>query len=136
MEVLNALGVRHGAGGVAELHVRALLGGLQNVGLMAEGVGEDEVAAFVDQVERSFVALVGLRNVALDDDLVLGETQGRNGLVDAVDEVQVVGGILVVQQDDTQLDAVNLSHSGKGGQAQSQRQNQSKKLLHGNFLLK
>ena len=48
----ETLGVGLGAGGVAELHVGVLLGGLDHVVLMAEGVGEDDVAAFVQPARR------------------------------------------------------------------------------------
>ena len=104
---------------------------------MAEGVGEDDVAAFVNQVQSSLIAVVGLGDVALHDDLILGEAQGSNSFDYAVDEVQVIGGILVVQQDDAQLDIFHFRHGGEseGAQAQRQRKDQGKKLVHWCFLL-
>ena len=50
MVVVKALGVRLGAGGVAELHIGEFLGSLDHVVLMTEGVGEDDVAAGVSQL--------------------------------------------------------------------------------------
>ena len=48
--VAQALGVSLGAGGVAELHVGELLGSLNHVVLVTEGVGEDDVAAVIGQL--------------------------------------------------------------------------------------
>ena len=99
MEVGQVFGVGHGAGGVAEFHVGQFLGGLQREAFMAKAVGENDVAAFVGQVQRRFVAVVGFGDIALDDDLLVAQAQQFLGFIHAVDEVQVVGGILVMQQD-------------------------------------
>ena len=69
----------------------------------------------------------------LDDNLFVGQAQRSGGILHAVDEVQVVGGIFVVQQDDAQLHIAVISgigQSGDGGQAQHQRHQQSSKFLH------
>ena len=133
MEVRELLGVRHGAGGVAELYVRALLGSLQHEGLVAEAVGKDDGAAFVYQIQRGLIALVGLGDVALDNQLIFGQSQRFDGFINAVDEVQVVGGIFVVKKDDAQLDVGNVRarRAGKNAQAQNQGQNHRKDLFHG-----
>ena len=133
VEVGQALGVGHGASGMAELHVGVLAGSLQQVGLMAEAVGEDDVAAFVHQIQGGVSALLGLGDVALDDDLILAQAQGGNSVVHAVDEVQVIGGVLVVQQDDAQLHVGSLGRGGEDAdrQAQRQREQQGYELFHG-----
>ena len=63
----QTLGVGLGAGGVAELHIGEFLGSLDHVVLMAEGVGEDDVAAGVSQLGSGVVAVLALGNVGLDD---------------------------------------------------------------------
>ena len=144
MVVGQTLGVGLGAGGMAELHVGIFLGGLDHVVLMAEGVGKDDVAAGVRQVSGGLVALLTLGNIGLDD--VVGDAQGLAGLLGAVDEVEVVGGVLIVQADKAHLHAGGgVAGAGStagarglvvgvaaGGQAEShaQGQQQCKKLLH------
>ena len=137
-------GVSHSTGGVAELNIGNFLSSLQHVGLMAEGVGEDDVAAGIDQVHSGLIALLTLGDVGLDDVVSLSQTQVGNGLLGAVEEVQVIGGVLIVQADETNLDSrlddlvaagstlVNGSLLTAGHQRQShdQSQDQSKKLLH------
>ena len=133
MEVVQLLSVSHGAGRVAEVHVGQFLGSLQHEGLMTEAVGENDLAAFIGQVQSGFIAVIGFGNVALDDHLVIRQSQSSGGILHAVDEVQVVGGIFVVQQDDTQLDVFlgnTVSQGRKSGQAQGQSQNQGKNLFH------
>ena len=93
-----------GAGGVAELNVRELLGGLDDVGLVTEAVGEDNVAAAVGKVGRGVVALLVLRDVVAELVLILGQTQLLDGGVGGVDEVEVVGRVLIVQEDETDLE--------------------------------
>ena len=101
---------------------------------MAEAVGEDDVAAFVHQVQGGVGAFLGFGNVALDDDLILGQTQGLHGVVHAVDEVEVIGGVFVVQQDDAQLHVGNLGRGGEDAdrQAHHQHEQQGYELFHDN----
>ena len=137
-------GVSQRTGGVAELNIGNFLSGLQHVGLMAEGVGEDDVAAIIDQVHSGLVALAALGNVGLDDVVSLSQTQVGNGLLGAVEEVQVIGGVLIMQADETNLDSGSSSTvissavvsgrcvvtAGHQRQSHDQSQDQSKKLLH------
>ena len=51
----KTLGVGAGAGGVAELNLGEFLGSGDEVRLMAEGVGEDDVAAGVGEIGRAHV---------------------------------------------------------------------------------
>ena len=75
---------------------------------MTKAVGKDDVAAGVGQLGSGVVALLTFLNVGLEDVVVLGETQVRNGLLGSVDEVQVVGGVLIVQGDEAHLDGSSL----------------------------
>ena len=105
MVVVQTLGVGTGAGAVAELHIGAFLGGVDHVGLMAEAVGEDDVAAGIDQIHGGLIALLTLGNIGLDDvALILDQTQVSAGFLGGVDEVEVVGGVLVMQGDEAHLD--------------------------------
>ena len=139
----NTSGVSHSTGGVAELNIGNFLSGLQHVGLMAEGVGEDDVAAGIDQVHSGLIALLTLGDVGLDDVVSLSQTQVGNGLLGAVEEVQVIGGVLIMQADETNLDSGSgtvissavisgrcVVTAGHQRQSHDQSQDQSKKLLH------
>ena len=122
---------------MAELHLGELLRSLQHEGLMAEGVGKDQIAAGVHQLGGSLVALVGLGDVALEHHLILGQAQllGRSG--GRVHEVLVVGGVLIVQEDETDLEIGFLAAgSGAAGQRhdeQSSHQYNGKQLFHRKF---
>ena len=160
--VAQALGVGLGAGGVAELHIGELLGSLDDVILVAEGVGEDDVAAGIGQLAGSIIGFLTLRNVGAEQVLIFGQAQGGNGLLGAVHEVQVVGGVLIVQEDEAQLHvgdgggsfracggfgtgsgsvgsggSLGLTAAGHQTQHQNQNQSQRKNLFHVScFLLK
>ena len=99
----KALGVRLGAGGVAELHVGEFLGGLDHVVLVTKGVGKDDVAAGVSQLSGLVVALLAFGNVG--DQRVLN-AQRLAGFLGGVDEVQVVGGVFIMQSDEADLEAL------------------------------
>ena len=114
VEVVEALGVRPGAGGVAELDVGELAGGLDHEVLVAEAVGEDDVAAVVGELSGGVVALLALGDVGAQDVLILGQAQGLAGGLGGVDEVEVVGGVLIVQEDETDLDLIERD-AGDGG---------------------
>ena len=75
---------------------------------MTEGVGEDDVAAGIGQLSSLVVALLALGNVG--DDLVL-HAQLFTGFLSGVDEVQVIGGVLIMEHDEADLKV----GSGLGG---------------------
>ena len=132
------LGVSAGAGGVAELNIGILLGGVDHEGLMAEAVGEDDVAAILSQVASGVVALLALGNVGLEDVVSIGQTQILDGRFSSVDEVEVVGGVFVVQGDEADLDlglvrVVVLLAAGEQAQSHNQGQKQCKELFHSGF---
>ena len=117
MVVGKAFGVGLGAGGMAELNLGELLGSLNQEGLVAKGIGKDEVAAFVDELGGGVIALLAFGNTGLEQVL---NTQLLAGFLGGVDEVQVVGGVLVVQEDKAGLDGDGVlggSFSGFSPQA-------------------
>ena len=97
MIVGKTLGVSLGAGGVAELYLGELLGGLDHVILMTEAVGEDDVAAGVGELSSGVVALLTLGNVGLDNIVFFGNAQGCAGFLSGIDEVEVIGGVFIVK---------------------------------------
>ena len=147
--IAQALGVSLGAGGVAELHIGELLGSLDHVVLVTEGVGKDDVAAVIGQLSSLVVALLTLGNVG--DDRVL-HAQLFAGFLSGVDEVQVIGGVLIMEHDEADLKvgsglggsiglglvafgivivALSAAAGGKG-EDHRETQEQRKKLLHFN----
>ncbi len=104
VEIGDILGVSLYAGSVAELNVGIFLCGLKHKLLMTEGVCENNVAAFVNKLCGSFIALVALGNVGLDKNLFVGETELLLNALESLNEVVVVGGIFVVQADKTDLE--------------------------------
>ena len=140
--VAELLGVRLGAGGVAELHVLELLGGLDHEVLVAEAVGEDDVAAGVHELGRGVVALLALGDVGLNDVLILAQAGVLAGSLRGVDEVLVVGGVLVMQADKADLDALGfvavLSLAAAGAQCEhhDEREQHRNELFHSQLSLK
>ena len=101
MEVVKAFRVGLCSCGVAELHIREFLRSFDHVVLMSEGIREDRLAAGIRQLARRVIALLAFRDVLLDD-ILHAELLAR--LCGAVDEVQVVGGILIVKGDESDLE--------------------------------
>ena len=138
--VLQTIGVSAGTGGVAELDIGILLGSVDHEGLMAEAVGEDDVAALLSQVASGVEALLALGNVGLEDVVSIGQTQILDGRFSGVDEVEVVGGVFVVQGDEADLDlglvrVVFLLAAGEQAQSHDQGEEQCQELFHSIFLL-
>ena len=118
MEIGKTQGVRLRAGGMAELHFGILASSLNHVVLMAEAVGEDQLAARVGQLSRRFVALVGLGDVGLKHHLVVGQAKLLLNCLGSVHEVLVVGGVFVVQENEADLEVCGNSGRalfGSGG---------------------
>ena len=112
VEVGKAFGVGLGAGGMAELDIRALLGGLDHVVLVTEGVGEDDVAALVNEVQRGLIALLAFGNTGLQNVL---NAQLLAGFLGGVHEVLVIGGLLVMQEHKADLDGLGLGGGLRSG---------------------
>ena len=111
MVVAQALGVCLRTGGVAELNIGELLGSLDHVVLMTEGIGKNDVAAGVCQLAGGIVALLALGDVGAEQVLIFGQAQGSNGFLSAVHEVQVISGVFVMQEDEAQLHIADRSGS-------------------------
>ena len=113
MVVSKILCVSLGAGCVAELDVGEFLSCLDDEVLMAEAVGEDDVAAAVNEVCRCFVARAVLGDVGLLDDLCAGSLAS---CFSCVDEVEVIGRVLIVKEDETDRElACRLGYVCCGG---------------------
>ena len=106
MEIGKSSGGRLGGhtGRVAELNVRELGGSLSHILLVTKRVGENDFAAAVRQILGGVIALDAFGNVGLDNEVVLRNTHGNANLSERVDEVLVIGGVLVVQGDQTDLE--------------------------------
>ena len=114
MGVVQVVGSALVAGGVAELHVGVVGSGLLHVLLVAEGVGEDGVAAGVQQLVDGVGAGGVLRDVGLHDDLgIIVHAVLLAGFLHAVDVVLVVGVSSLTDQDQADLQVAG----GDGGGA-------------------
>ena len=142
MVVAELLGVGLGAGGVAELPLWEILGGLDHEVLVAEAVGEDDVAAGVHELGRGVVALLALGDVGLNDVLILAQAGVLAGSLRGVDEVLVVGGVLVMQADKADLDALGfvavlgLAAAGAQCEHHDEREQHRNELFHSQLSLK
>ena len=143
VEVAELLGVRLGAGGVVELHVLELLGGLDHEVLMAEAVGEDSGAAGINELSRGVVAILVLGNVGLDDVLVLAQAGVLASGLGGVDEVLVVRGVLIVQADEADLHGrlvllviLGLVAAGAQCEHHDEREQHRYELFHSQLSLK
>ena len=131
VEIGQAFGVGLGAGGVAELHVGEFLGRLDHIVFVAEGVGKHDVAPGVGQLFGGFLAVLVLVNVGFHEVL---DAQLLAGFLGGVQEVQVIGGVFVVQENEANLHlgGVSLGGGADGHQAHHHyhSQNQRKNLFH------
>ena len=105
------LGVRFGSGCMAELNVREFLRSADHVRFMAKAVGKDNFATLVlGKVFCSLVASFVFFNVA-DNDCVLGRNAHSGcGSLESVNEVFVVGGVLIVERDQTDFEIGGNGH--------------------------
>ena len=108
--VCKALGVCERTGCMAELDFREFLSRLNEVGLMTEAVRKDDLAAFVDELSSRIVALLTFRDVGAQDVLILRQTHFSAGRLCSIDEVEVVGGVFIMQEDEA-----NFEVCGVGG---------------------
>ena len=151
VEVAQTFGVGLHTGAGNKLHFRELLGGGESEGLMAEAVGDDEIAAGVNQLGGGVIAGLGLGDVRLHHDLIVGKAELSGSGFRGVDEVEVVGGVFIVQEDESNLDVFGIGSGGLGlaggggglfrglfrrgaagaqADAQRQREQESDKLFH------
>ena len=114
VEVRKTLGVSHGAGGVAEFDCGEFFRGFEHIGLVAERVGEYNVAACVYEFARFIVALFALGYVKSVLDLSVGKPHSGNCFVSGVYEVFVIGAVGVVKEDKTDFEIRGNGHRGVG----------------------
>src|SRR5699024_785918 len=100
----------HVAGAGDEHHVGVVLSGVQHIGLVAVGVGEDDVAALLRQVHSRVVTILVLGDVVAEDHLGVGGVVGVGrdaqllaGGGEAADVGFIVAGVDVVDADQTDL---------------------------------
>ena len=103
----GAVGLIAGAGG--KLYLGVLLSGLEHVVLMTVAVGENDRAARVGKLARGVICLGILGDTGLDEGFRAG---GLAGGLERVYEVEVIGGVLVVEADKTDLDGGRLLGGG------------------------
>ena len=114
MVVCKALGVSLGTGSVAELNLGEFLCGLDHEVLMAERVSKDNIAAGVGELSSCVVALLAFGNVGAEDDLVIAQAEVCAGFLGAVHEVEVIGGVLIMQENKADLQIGSGSCVGSG----------------------
>ena len=135
MVVVKILGVCTGTGGMAELNLGEFLGGLDHVVLVTEAVGKDDGAAGVSKLGGSVIALLAFGDVGTENELLFAEAQSSAGFLGGVDEVKVIGGVLIVQEDEADLDVgrgrlLSRAAAGAQGKDHCKCQNSSKELFH------
>ena len=127
----NARGVGKRTRCVAELHLGKFLCGLQDEVLMTEGIGEDDVAALIDEVGSGIVAFARFGDARLHDEVNALRVAGS---FDRIDEVLVVRRVAVVQGDEADLQrAVVFLAGSKQASARDRHgrgKTQSQKFLH------
>ena len=114
MVVLKTLGVGAGAGSVAELDLGEFLGGGDEVRLMAEGVCKHYVAACVGELLSCLLALLGLGYIGLENVLIFAQAELLARGLGGVHEVEVIGGVLIMQENKTDLQIGSGSCVGSG----------------------
>ena len=75
MEVCKAIRSGGVAGHSDELHVGIFFSGLTAEGLMAVGVGDDDLAALVNAVDAGVIAALVFADGVFPDDVVLADAQ-------------------------------------------------------------
>ena len=101
MIVVKAFCMSLGSCGMAELNLRELLRSLDHEVLMTEGICENNAASCVNKIRSSIIAFLTLGNIRADQIL---DAQLLACLLCGIDEVEVIGGVLVVQGDEADLD--------------------------------
>ena len=125
MVVVKSFGMCAGTGGMAELNVRVLLSGFDHVVLMSEAVGKDDRATLLNKVNGCFKALLVLGDVGLEDELGLFEAESLTGLVGGIDEVEVIGRVFIMQEDEADLEVGVFVLAGREGGAGTEKHNES-----------
>ena len=104
VEVCKAIRSGGVAGHSDELHVGIFLSGLTAEGLMAVGVGDDDLAALIDAVNAGVIAGLVFADGVFPDDVVLADAQSLGGLLDAENVGVGVAFVFVADENDADLD--------------------------------
>ena len=104
MEVIKAVGSGGIAGHRDELHIGIFLSCQKAEGLMAVGVGDDDLAALVDTVNAGVIAALVFGDGVFPDDVAFADTQSLGGFLDALDVGVGVAFVFVADQNDADLD--------------------------------
>ena len=104
MEVVEAGSLGGIAGHCNKLHIGIFLSSLQAEGLMAVGVGDDDLAALIDAVDAGVIAGLVFADGVFPDDVVLADAQSLGGFLDALDVGVGVAFVFVADQNDADLD--------------------------------
>ena len=94
---------------VAELNLGKFLSCLNHIALVAEAVGKNDFAAVVSKVCSCFVARVVLADIGLENDLIVGELELFLYGVGSLHKVVVVGGVLIVKENETDFEVLGDS---------------------------
>ncbi len=121
-------------GCVAESHGRIGSGGFDHIVFMAEGIGEDDLAALGYEPLGRVEAFLIFRDAVFVDDLLVGKAESSLHGFHAVDVGKVVTDVFIVQQDNAYFEIFfgNTFSRGCGECAKSkyQNKNDADKLLH------
>ena len=104
MVVGKAFGVSLGSGRMAELNVGEFFRSLNHERFMPEAVRKYYVATLIRKVSRSVIASRGFVNGIFEDHLIVGKTEGLLNFFCRVHEVQVVSGLVIVKENETDFD--------------------------------
>ena len=104
VEVVEARSLGGIAGHCNKLHIGIFLSSLQAEGLMAVGVGDDDLAALVNAVDASVIAGLVFADGVFPDDVVLADAQNLGGFLDTLDMGVGVAFVFVADQNDADLD--------------------------------
>ena len=103
VEVCKAIRSGGVAGHSDELHVGIFLSGLTAEGLMAVGVGDDDLATLVDTVNAGVIAALVFGDGVFPDDVAFADTQSLGGFLDALDMGVGVAFVFVTDENDLSL---------------------------------
>ena len=104
VEIVEARSLGGIAGHCNKLHIGIFLSSLQAEGLMAVGVGDDDLAALVNAVDAGVIAGLVFADGVFPDDVVLADAQNLGGFLDTLDMGVGVAFVFVADQNDADLD--------------------------------
>ena len=101
---------------------------------MAEGIGEDDVAARLGEVDGGVIASLGLGDGPLNDHLIVGQAQRFHHGLRAIVVRGGVAFVFVADKDVADLDLIRgnaLCERGGADERHCQNQHQRNDFLHG-----